>query len=673
LLTMTVMAPLALLQALYDGLVAMAVDDRTRRSLFAQMCFLSQSGLNWMDEWQERVAFPACSDQHSYDTLRSSLMAFAADTLGVRAVVVLDEVHQLLGKCRGFFLHRADVNDSNKLDELNSQWYSRPQLFTDTFYLLRSVLVDFVGEQPVPFATIMTSTQFRTWIPLETDNSPFSRGLLSKERIVTNAFSEQDVRRLVDRHFNLPSGFWESGDVKLHLERFAGRPLFAVNFLLGGLMESLFNRKHLPQNLRLWFVGVSDSAWNRSLLPFAREKVELARSNNYSIEGWNQYRVLDFCQFALRMCNGRITASDDLIFEAVSEGIFCLLLPDAQRANSQVAKIAEVCFRAILMEESKADSVGSDDPILKMVSSFWVQQQTVQGRDVSSWRLFERATARVLMIVLPAELNCFPEKCGTTEELECETVSAEREVPMLLQSRPGVLRMPTKQAGPDLWYSHAEHLVGVQCKCESTRCSFSEFEKLLKSIDPWFMYGVRNTPSTQISQTQRSWYAEVERNKHRFARYTRVVANVAGYDDRVYHAVTEYNAVMPHARIVLLSGSHVKASSEPLWDAISKQMGISSPAETWEHDILDQEYLELSSSAASRMKVAAVKSLCDARGIPFSVPVGPHKRKRRTKHELVEEVRAHCENGCSDLSSLYFSLPRRQTSHTWKRVPYKGN
>ena len=58
-----------------------------------------------------------------------------------------------------------------------------------------------MGLPHAPFGFVMCSTEFRTREIFETDNSPFSRGLVQKF-FQLHDFSEQDVKNTLLKFFN---------------------------------------------------------------------------------------------------------------------------------------------------------------------------------------------------------------------------------------------------------------------------------------------------------------------------------------------------------------------------------------------------------------------------------------------------------------------------------------
>jgi hypothetical protein len=103
----------------------------------------------------------------------------------MKIVFLLDEVHVLFEKCRGYCLHKTTTSAAVSItdwrrEQIDERASTGHQACTDLFYQFRLVMLSYLMQAGAPFGFVMCSTIFRIWKVLEEENSPLSRGTIDQ-------------------------------------------------------------------------------------------------------------------------------------------------------------------------------------------------------------------------------------------------------------------------------------------------------------------------------------------------------------------------------------------------------------------------------------------------------------------------------------------------------------
>jgi hypothetical protein len=579
-----------------------------------------------------------------------------------RIVFLLDEVHVLFDKCRGFCLHRTNgpYGGDQLAGWISEQKDSRPspghRACTDLFYQFRLVMLGYLLHPGNPFGFVMCSTLFRVWKALEEENSPLSRGTIH-QFFHLHWFDHATIKLTVRSLFNIPEPWLDALEyavdgslVPVHMRLSAlGRPLFLMEFL--ERLCSTFNTTHLSDaeepTLRLW-LRKALAASVESTLNRAQQQISSLITVNTSADVWTSRQIVYLLYATQRLCGGTlhlaVGGDNEITLESIiskgvarlhdsatrfriSDAIFveALRCEIGEDKNTAVLKVLNqnANLHAALVPSDSASKGFVAERLLAWLAmdgklTLTVLDQQVDG-SVSNWRV-----------------SCFADRAGTVPELELGSTSSA-EPAVLAGIMGGTLNyvlLPTTLAGPDLWLraniDGADCIVAAQSKVVDDVYTMANFTEALATLNPARMY------KSEAGRTARGLWAEHLAHLETLP-YHRIVFSACGFVDEVQFAVREYNrergrepAVgQPRRFIHLLNLLDIQQAAGPLYDyfraRLTKATHEARPPDAL---LMAHDWRTMAITTRGKMLLPDLKVLCRYRGVTLN------KRKREVLQVL---------------------------------------
>jgi len=371
---------LLVLVALYDHCITNGFLDGTiyDRFLLALLLLSDQRDVvQWCkDFFQEHKQI--VQDDNEYNEFVNKLLQ-PVQPRPLKIVFLLDEVHVLFEKCRGYCLHKTttpaavkEVQDwrREQIDGIPSTGH---QACTDLFYQFRLVMLSYLMQAGAPLGFVMCSTMFRIWKVLEEENSPLSRGTID-QFFRLHWFTHDEIKKAVRIMFNIQEAWLDElekspdGTSLPPYKKLSayGRPLFLMEFLEQLCMT--FTVTHLP--------NVSDAmlkSWLRNALVVsqettmqrARDQIETLVVANPAVDMWTARQIVHLLYTTQRLCGGTLelgVGSNDkqTLENIISKGVARLDVK-ASRFRISDAMFAEALMQQYGSLEVKNDAVPTED------------------------------------------------------------------------------------------------------------------------------------------------------------------------------------------------------------------------------------------------------------------------------------------------------------------------
>lgn len=593
----------------------------------------------------------------------------------LKIVFLLDEVHVLFDKCRGYCLHKTTTPAADPItawhrEQTDGRASTGHRACTDLFYQFRFVMLSYLLQAGATFGFVMCSTMFRIWKVLEEENSPLSRGIID-QFFHLHWFTHAEIKKAVCDMFNVQEAWLNElecapdGSYLPPYKRLSayGRPLFLMEYL--EQLCTTFTVTHLPNvsdtTLQSW-LRKALVASQETTMQRARDQIETLVAANPAVDMWTARQIVHLLYTSLRLCGGtlelrvNIPEDEQTLENIISKGV-ARLDAKASRFRISDAMFAEALMQRYISLEDKNDAV------LKILNQNTNLNHALISHDSSQKDfLVERLLAwlaisgQLRMTVLDQGVDgstvmwivsCTADCAGTLPELECGKTSAD-EPPVLTAIMDGSLNrvlLPTTLAGPDLWMRATidgmDCVVAVQSKVENAVYSFVKFIAALDTLDPIKMY--RSATAARLNWQQNLTQLEA-------MPYHRIIFSACGFSSEVQFAVREYNrargrdvAQSQHRRFIhLLHLDDIQPFVGPLYGTLLQATLVQATEEA-NSFILAHEWNNMSTNRRQQISVPKLQEHCKYRGITLDKKRRPQLEDALDQHSTVDSVTARLQ------------------------------
>lgn len=642
---------LLVLVALYDHCIANRfLDGSPRDRFFLALLLLNdhRDVVQWCKDFFQKHK-EIVQDKTKFDQFVNNLLQ-PEEPRPLKIVFLLDEVHVLFDKCRGYCLHKTNTPaaDPSRIkdwyyERINGRASAGHRACTDLFYQFRLVMLDYLLLAGAPFGFVMCSTMFRIWKVLEEENSPLSRGTID-QFFRLHWFTHTEIKNAVLSIFNIQEAwlneleFAPDGSFLPHYKRLSayGRPLFLMEFLEQLCMT--FTVAYLPDisdtTLKIW-LRKALAASQETTMQRARDQIETLVTANPSVDLWTARQIVHLLYTTQRLCGGTLELGVSSMDEQTLESIISKGVARLDEKASRF-RISDAMFTEALMQRYSSLEA-KNEAVLKILNQNTNLTRALISQDSAhKGFLVERLLAWLAISsqlhvsvfnqhadhsTVTWTISCTADCAGTLPELECGKTSAD-EPPVLAAIMDGSLKrvlLPTTLAGPDLWMRATidgmDCVVAVQSKMENEVYSFMKFKAALDTLDPIQMY--RSAAAARMSWQQN--LAQLEAMP-----YHRIIFSACGFTSEVQFAVREYNrargrevvAGQPRRFIHLLHLDDIRPFVGLLYGTLKEQFTTAvEPTKGADSFLLSHEWNNLSTSKRTKILVPELHEHCKYRKI----------------------------------------------------------
>jgi hypothetical protein len=628
---LSILSVIAFLNACIDSNIINPESREDRFRLAVLMVTPDETIVKWLITWYS-LHLPKIDDSEEFARLETLLLSPScyAARKNKNIVVVLDEVHELQGECRGYFLHDIKTNSTASIigskvkswqQEISHGTPENKLHCTDLFYQYRSIVQQFLHSGTLGF--LMCSTVFRIWDQLEVDSSPLTRGCI-KKIVSLHYFTPNEVYHQISRFFTLPKEI--PSNIQEYLKHFS-RPLY-----LAELLDSLFQSEFPPtsedqqiidngsvENAKFaWIVYHMRNCYHDCKIR-AIQKLSLLSSNNIAVgEVVTTRAVVNLLVVMYKLSGGVIgNLEDEIIVNLVNQGVARIV---THLGSTNCLRIADTVMEDALIENAHATLRSCMTTLLnhsQLHILLFAQDQSFKGH------LMERVLALVVMMCAEfATLYCRNcERAGTSFELQIDGLESSWMLNKCFGSN--CLLFPSKLAGPDLWYydQNASRTVSCQSKCERHIYSKADFLKSIKSVHPSFMFSSSN------QQEKSYWLSNWRLVFNGSRKYHRVLFAALGFHLHVHYLVSEYNLRYSSNSIILESLTTLQQYiPAELFNHLKKELDITALSEVYTPKILQHDWRSKSNSAKTKYTLDELKEFCAERDINVTKDNKPKKK-----------------------------------------------
>ncbi|KAI3645671.1 hypothetical protein MP228_008599 [Amoeboaphelidium protococcarum] len=609
-------------------------DNAQSRFTFALLLLTGNRALiDWcvwfFTEHQEAVLSNFYQFQHEVMNVKS----------GRQFVFIFDEVHNLFGKCHGYYLFNGGL-ESDK--DLLQKWKSAQrdgqmngEFCTDLYYQLRTVMAEYLQSPLTPFAFVTCSTKMSTWqmYGVQEQSLPVCRDMIVKFTDL-HQFTKDEVLIAISSMFDISGSILSSLD---HLEDLQ-RPYFVCEFL-NNLCTS-FPRIGPGQDLKQW---LNDSLEHTrvTIKQHCLKKVRQLCIRNRAGDVWTLRELVYRLFTALMVCGGTLVLSDEMELSRVSSvGV-------AQLEFGNRVRIVDH-FYAEAIRLSVGYDVNQCEAVMKCLTLLHDQSADLESSDHQSMKLsMQRALAWLFLsgqisfnfnpyfdddAEEALTIRAFARSAGTSEELQLgsgEAYDAEAVIRVLESTLQHIL-LPCTPAGPDLvmraTVNGVDSVILVHSKVDDNVCSQAEFIKVLNQLDLSRAYSYLEQNQTELQQALIN------------SPLYMVVFNALGFSGEVQYAVKEHNqaakAYGRNDRVLLLNLDDLRCHLYDFYSVIRRQV-VGCEVEKWyanEDFISNEAWKTMNRREKMKMKMDQLFQHSSYRGM----------KAGKTKDSIIQHIGDYC-------------------------------